>query len=67
MELTQLVTTLVDMIWEREQRTHRSIDAAVLGYVQDAVAAELTYRRSMRELERRIGDLAETVGAIADR
>ncbi len=67
MELKQFVTTLVDMIWEREQRSQRSIDTATLGYVQDAVAAELEYRRRMRELDRRIADLAEPVGAVPDR
>ncbi len=67
MELKQFVTTLVDMIWEREQQTQRSIDTTTLGYVQDAVAAELEYRRRMRELDRRIADLAEPAGAVHDR
>ena len=67
MELKQFVTALVVMIWEREQQTQRSIDTATLGYVQDAVAAELEYRRRMRELDRRIADLAEHVGAVHDR
>lgn len=67
MELRQLVTTLADMIWDRERRLHRPNDAAILGYVQDAVAAELAYRRNMRELDRRIVDLVETVVPIADR
>jgi hypothetical protein len=66
MELRQFVTTLVDMIWEREQRTHRSIDTATLGYVQDAVTAALEYRRRMRELDRRVADLAGPVVAVSD-
>ena len=66
MELKQFVTTLVDMIWEREQGTHRSIDTAALGYVQDAVVAELEYRRRMRELDRRIADLAGPVVAVSE-
>jgi hypothetical protein len=66
MELKQFVTTLANAIWEREQRTHRSVDTAMLGYVQDAVAAQLEYRRRMRELDRRILFLDESVGAAAD-
>jgi hypothetical protein len=66
MELKQFATALADAIWEWEQRTHRSVDAAMLGYVQDAVAAELEYRRRMRELDRRIAALEESVGAAAD-
>jgi hypothetical protein len=67
MELKQFVRTLADMIWEREQRTHRPADTAMLEYIQDAVAAELEYRRRMGELDRRVADLAEPVGAVSDR
>jgi hypothetical protein len=66
MELKQFVTTLANTIWEREQRTHRAVDSAMLGYVQDAVAAELEYRRRMRELDRRISFLDESGEAAAD-
>ena len=63
MELRSFVATLVEMIWEREQRTHRPMDTGVLGYVRDAVSAELEYRRRMRELDQRITLLADPVGA----
>ena len=66
MELRQFVTTLVEMIWEREQRTRRSADAMVLGYVQDAVAAQLEYRRRMQDLDRRIVDFVAPSGAPGD-
>jgi hypothetical protein len=64
MELQSFVATLVEMIWEREQRMHRQVDAAVLGYVRDAVTVELEYRRRMHELDRRITPLTEPVGTI---
>lgn len=64
MELRSFVATLVQMIWEREQRMHRPMDASVLGYVRDAVSAELEYRRRMRELDQRITLLADPVGAM---
>ncbi len=64
MELKQFVTTLVEMIWEREQQARRSVDAAMLGYVQDAVAAQLEYRRRMRDLDRRIADIGAPTGPM---
>jgi hypothetical protein len=66
MELKQFATTLANAIWEREQRSHRSVDSAMLGYVQDAVAAQLEYRRRMQELDRRIVFLDEPGEAAAD-
>jgi hypothetical protein len=66
MELKQFVATLANAIWEREQQTHRSVDSTMLGYVQDAVAAELEYRRRMCELDRRISFLDEPGEAAAD-
>lgn len=63
MELRSFVATLVEKIWQLEQRTHRQMDAPVLGHVRDAVAVELEYRRRMQELDRRLGLLAEPVGA----
>lgn len=66
MELKQFATTLVNMIWEREQRAHRAVDTTVLGCVRDGVAAELAYRRSMGEFDRRIADLGEPAGAVGD-
>lgn len=63
MELRSFVATLVEKIWELEQRTHREMDAAVLGHVRDGVAVQLEYRRRMRELDRRLGLLAEPVAA----
>ena len=63
MELQSFVATLVGMISEREQRTRRQMDTAVLEYVRDAVTTELEYRRRMHELDRRIALLAEPVGA----
>jgi len=64
MELKSFVTTLVELVWERERRMGRQMDTAVLGYVRDAVTAELHYRRTMHELDRRIAPLAEPGGAI---
>ncbi len=63
MELNSFVATLVEMIWEREQRLRHPMDHPVLGYVRDAVTVELDYRRRMHELDRRIAPLAERVGA----
>jgi hypothetical protein len=60
MELKQFVSTLANMIWERERQTERSVDAVMLSYVQDAVVAELEYRRRMQELDRRIAELGGT-------
>jgi hypothetical protein len=63
MELRSFVAALVETVWQLEQRTHRQMDAPVLGLVRDAVAVELEYRRRMQELDRRLGLLAEPVGA----
>lgn len=63
MELRSFVATLVQSIWELEQRTHRQMDAAVVGYVRDAVAVELEHRRRMEELDRRIRFLEEPAAA----
>jgi hypothetical protein len=57
MDLRESVRQLADVIWEREQRSEKSLDTAILGYVQDAVLAELEYRRRMRDLERRLTEI----------
>lgn len=57
MDLKESVQKLADLIWEREQRAQRPVDTAILSYVQDAVLAELEYRRRMRELDRRIAEI----------
>ena len=49
-ELKQLVQELTDLIWERGQSLQRPVEAAVLRFVQGAVAAELEYRRNLRDL-----------------
>ena len=64
MELQSFVTTLVEMISEREQRMQRQMDGTVLGYVRDAVAVELEHRRRVHELDRRLTLLAEPPVAI---
>jgi hypothetical protein len=51
MELRQVVQELADLIWEREQRFQRSVEATVLRFVQGAVTVELEYRRHMRDLD----------------
>ncbi len=57
MELGELVHKLADLIWEREERMQRPIDATILSYVTDAATAELEYRRRMRDLDRRLAEL----------
>ena len=41
MDLREYVHKLTDFIWEREHQSQKSVDAAVLSYIQDAVIAEL--------------------------
>jgi hypothetical protein len=57
MPLKDLARQLADMTWALEQQTQQPADAAVLAYVQEAVTVELEYRRRMRDLERRLGDI----------
>lgn len=57
MELRQIVQALTDLIWMREQRLERSIEATVLRFVQGAVTVELEYRRNMRDLTGLLADL----------
>ena len=64
MQLKELVHHLTDLIWQAEQHTEHPVDDAILTYVRDAVAAEIEYRRRMRELDRRLIEL-ETVHAVA--
>jgi hypothetical protein len=63
MELREYVHKLTDFIWDREHRSQKSVDAAILSYVQDAVLAELEYRRRMHDLDRRIAELEALTGA----
>jgi len=67
MDLRDYVHKLADFIWEREHKSQKPVDAAILSYVQDAVIAELEYRRRMSDLDRRIAELesyaAAAVGA----
>ena len=64
MELKPFATALAKVIWEGEQRTHRSVQTVVLEYVHDAVEAQLAYRRRMRDLDRRLADLEEQSGSV---
>lgn len=57
MELREYVHKLTEFIWQREHQSQKSVDAAILSYVQDAVIAELEYRRRMHDLDRRIAEL----------
>ncbi|HLW58506.1 MAG TPA: hypothetical protein VKV57_01130 [bacterium] len=57
MDLRDFVHKLTDFIWDREHQSQKSVDAAILSYVQDAVIAELEYRRRMQDLDRRIAEL----------
>ena len=63
MDLREFVHKLTDFIWEREHQSQKSVDAAVLSYIQDAVIAELEYRRRMDDLDRRIAELDALTGA----
>ena len=58
MHLKDLVRDLADLIWQREQQTEQAVEDSVLTYVHDAVTTELDYRRRMRELDRRLRELA---------
>lgn len=57
MELKRVVQELTDLIWVREQRFQRSIEATVLRFVQGAVTVELEYRRHMRDLDLLLAEL----------
>ena len=57
-ELKQVVQALADLIWAREERLQRPVEAAVLRYVQGAVAIELEYRRNMRDLNLLLAEVA---------
>jgi hypothetical protein len=57
MELKRVVQELTDLIWVREQRLARSIEATVLRFVQGAVTVELEYRRHMRDLDLLLAEL----------
>ena len=57
MELKRVVQELTDLIWVREQRFQRSIEATVLRFVQGAVTVELEYRRHMRDLDLMLAEL----------
>ena len=57
MELKRVVQELTDLIWVREQRVQRSIEATVLRFVQGAVTVELEYRRHMRDLDTLLAEL----------
>lgn len=57
MGVKDLVQELADLIWRRESEGHPPMESAILGYLQDAVAAELEYRRRMYELDRRLAEL----------
>jgi hypothetical protein len=62
MDLREFVHKLTDFIWEREHKSQKPVDAAILSYVQDAVIAELEYRRRMSDLDRRIAELESLTG-----
>ena len=57
MSLKDLARQLADLTWTVEQQTQKPADTAILGYVQDAVTVEIEYRRRMRDLEHRLGDI----------
>lgn len=63
MELREYVHKLTDFIWDHEHKSQKPVDAAILSYVQDAVIAELEYRRRMFDLDRRISELETLTGA----
>ncbi len=67
MELRQVVQELADLIWEREQRFHRSVEATVLRFVQGAVTVELEYRRHMRDLDLLLAELETPEETISPR
>ena len=63
MDLREFVHKLTDFIWDREHKSQKPVDAAILSYVQDAVIAELEYRRRMSDLDRRIAELESLTAA----
>ncbi len=63
MELREYVHKLSDFIWDREHKSQKPVDAAILSYVQDAVIAELEYRRRMSDLDPRVAGLEPLTGA----
>ncbi|HEX4836229.1 MAG TPA: hypothetical protein VFW01_07835 [bacterium] len=67
MELRQVVQELADLIWEREQRFQRSVEATVLRFVQGAVTVELEYRRHMRDLDLLLAELETPEETISPR
>lgn len=67
MELRQVVQELADLIWEREQRFQRSVEATVLRFVQGAVTVELEYRRHMRDLDLLLAELETPEETISSR
>jgi hypothetical protein len=60
--LQTIVACLVDLSQTAERRTGRSAADEVLGYVLDAVRADLGHRRRQRELAVRLSELAELAG-----
>jgi hypothetical protein len=56
-ELKELARQLSDLVWAREQQTQQPMETAILGYVQDAVIAEIEHRRRLRDLDRRLVEL----------
>jgi hypothetical protein len=55
-ELQELVRRLTEVAWTAEQQTHHPVDGIVLGYVRDAVTAEIEYRRRRSGLEARLAE-----------
>jgi hypothetical protein len=49
-ELKQVVQEFTNLIWEREQSLQQPVEVAVLRLMRGAVAAELEYRRNIRDL-----------------
>jgi hypothetical protein len=64
MELRQFVSSLADIIVERERKIQRPVDGVVLSYVQDAVVAQLEYRRRVQDLEHRRAEIESTPAPI---
>ncbi|HLW60908.1 MAG TPA: hypothetical protein VKV57_13440 [bacterium] len=66
MELRQFVSSLADIIVERERKIQRPVDGVVLSYVQGAVVARLEYRRRLEDLEHRRAEIESAPAAIGD-
>ena len=49
-ELKQVVKELTELIWVRGLSLQRPVESGVLRFVRGAVAAELEYRRNIRDL-----------------